>query len=161
MLSLLHSKPFRSGCSLSMAEATRLARAISHSPLWESTISILAWLHRVLKPQPALLAVESGFHAFQDGHPVLGLQLPRQVLADHAGTCSIIRTDKRDLRAGFGQHRIVQLVVDVDHHDPAAWARLHTGTSALESAGAITMALTDWAIISSTRPPGVPDHARP
>ena len=33
---------------------------------------------------------------------------------------------------------------------PASWARLHAETSALESAGAITIASTPWAIISST-----------
>ena len=33
---------------------------------------------------------------------------------------------------------------------PASWARLHAETSALESAGAITIASTRWAIISST-----------
>ena len=35
---------------------------------------------------------------------------------------------------------------------PASWARLHAETRALESAGAITIASTCWAIISSTRP---------
>ena len=59
MLSLLQRSAFRSGCSLSIADATRFARSISHSADWESTTVIPAALGESETAEVRRMAIEA------------------------------------------------------------------------------------------------------
>ena len=151
MLSLLQSRAFKSGCALSMAEETLLAMSISHCPLCESTIFIPAAFMASSKPSRRCW-------------PLKAVRTPSR-MATGSPACKCLARYSPTMRAparlsgptngiftpAWASTSSSSLLSILTTTIPAAWARLQTVTRTLESAGAITMASTRRAVISSTR----------
>jgi hypothetical protein len=73
--------------------------------------------HGVFESQPALLAVEGGRNAFDDGHFVARSKMLRERVADLAGAGTIVRAYERHGMPGLFEDIGVQLVVDVHDED--------------------------------------------
>ncbi len=150
MLSLPASSALRSGCSLSIAEATALPFSISQLPDCKETIFIPAASIASLKPAVrcwALVVVETpsmmptsspAFSRFARYSPTS--RAPLRLSGPTKGTPIFFACST------CGSKRLSMLTTTM----PASSAFFTTGTSALESAGAITSASTPETIICST-----------
>ena len=107
-------------------------------------------LHRVLEPQLALLAVEGGPDPLQHAHLIARLEPPGQVFAHLAGPARLSGPTNGTAIPWSASTAASSLLSMLTTTIPASFARLHAETRALESAGAITIAMTPCAIISST-----------
>ncbi|MNJ57278.1 hypothetical protein D3C77_528620 [compost metagenome] len=151
MLSLPASSALISGCALSIEAATALPLAISQSPDCTETTFICAASIASLKPAVrcwALVVVETP-SMMPTWSPALSFSLarysptrraPLRLSGPTKGTlrCLLLSTS--------GSRRLSMLITVM----PASMAFFTTGTRALESAGAMTSALTPDTIICST-----------
>ena len=127
MLSFAQSTAFTSGCSLTSAETTWLARCRLPVRRLRTHDPQARRLRRVLEPELALDAVEGVRRALEDRDRIAARETLRDGLADQPRALAVVGPDERDGDLALGQHGGIEAVVDVHDDDAGVGRSLRDG----------------------------------